>query len=267
MNRIDKKFTELKTSGKKAVSVFLTAGFPNLEATDQLVSGLAESGVDIFEIGFPFSDPIADGPTIQKSSEAALSGGMTWNKLMHTVRKIRAKTEVPLVLMTYANAMLCRGWKRSALEMARAGFDGVIVPDLIPEEASEIEKEFHRVGLHLIYLLAPTSSDKRIRKAAQKSSGFIYCVSVTGVTGTRAVLPKTEIKAFLRRVRKHSPVPVLLGFGISTPGHIHAFRDCADGFIIGSALIQLLENQKTSSSLIKEAKNFILPFIRVCKAR
>lgn len=262
MNRIDEKFGELKTAKKKAVSVFLTAGFPNLAATEKLVAGLAERGVDLFEIGFPFSDPIADGPTIQKSSEASLSKGMTWDKLMNAARNIRAKTQVPLVLMTYANALFCRGWERSAKEMARAGFDGAIVPDLIPEEAGEIEKEFRKAGLHLIYLLAPTSSDERIRAAARKSAGFIYCVSVTGVTGTRAALPKADIKAFLRRVRKRTQTPVLLGFGISTPGHIHAFKDSADGFIIGSALINLLENHKTSSSLIQKAKNFIMPFIK-----
>ena len=262
MNRIDKKVREWKRARKNAVSVFLTAGFPSPAATENLAAELAESGVDLFEIGFPFSDPIADGPVIQKSSEEALSKGMTWDKLLKSVRNIRAKTEVPLVLMTYANALFCRGWKRSAREMARAGFDGAIIPDLIPEEAGEIEKEFRRKGLHLICLLAPTSSEARIRAAARRSSGFIYCVSVTGVTGARAALPRREIKSFLRRVKKHAETPVLLGFGISSPAHLRAFKRSADGFIIGSALIKFLEKNKKSPSLALKARNFILPFLK-----
>ncbi|OGR82780.1 MAG: tryptophan synthase subunit alpha [Elusimicrobia bacterium RIFCSPLOWO2_01_FULL_54_10] len=262
MNRLDKKFQELKRSKKKAISAFLTAGFPTVTATENLAVELAERGVDLFEIGFPFSDPIADGPTIQKSSEASLRSGMSWTKLLTLSSRIRKRSQVPLVLMTYANALFCRGWEKSARDLARAGFDGIIIPDLIPEEGTDAEKVFRKAGLKLIYILAPTSSPERIRSVARKSAGFVYCVSVTGVTGARATLPQTEIKNFLKKVKKQASVPVLLGFGISNSGHIRAFKDSADGFIIGSALIKVLEKYRRSPSLVRQAKNFMMPLIK-----
>ena len=260
MNRIDRKFRELKGDGKKALSIFLTAGFPSMQATEKLVAELPASGVDLFEIGFPFSDPIADGPLIQKSSEESLKKGMTWKRMLESVRRIRRKTQVPLILMTYANALYCRGWEQSIREMARAGFDGAIIPDVIPEEGKALEGLFRKSGLRLTYLVSPTSSDHRIQMISRRSSGFIYCVSVTGVTGARSALPVSEIRQFLRSVRRSSKVPVLLGFGISKPGHLQAFKRSADGFIIGSAFIKLLDENRALPSLIQKAKRFISPF-------
>lgn len=260
MNRIEKKFRELKRKRRKALSVFLTAGYPSLSATEKLVPELADSGVDLFEIGFPFSDPIADGPTIQASSEAALRKGMTWNKVLALGRSIRKRSDVPLILMSYANPLYCRGWERSVDDLSRAGFDGAIIPDLIPEENEELRAIFRNKGLSLIYLLAPTSTLRRIRAVSTTSSGFIYCVSVAGVTGARKSLPNEEIKSFLRKVRRESSIPILLGFGISNPEQMKTFAGSADGFIIGSALIKVLARGGTLDSLIQRAKKFINPF-------
>ena len=266
MNRIDQKFRQLKAGKKKALSAYLTAGFPVLSATERLIPELESSGADFFEIGFPFSDPIADGPTIQKSSAEALRGGLTWKKLLAMVSRIRKISQAPLILMTYSNALYCRGWKKSIDQIAAAGFDGAILPDMVPEESAELRRLFHRKGLHLIYLLAPTSSPDRIREVCRESSGFIYCVSVTGVTGSRAALPVSEIKSFLTRVKRRSRLPVLLGFGISKPGHIKEFKGLADGFIIGSALIKALDGKRSLSSLMDRAKNFITPFDKILSA-
>lgn len=247
----------MKSSRTKALAAFLTAGYPDLNTTEKMVLSLEKSGVDLFEIGFPFSDPIADGPTIQRSSESALKNGVTWNKLMQLCRSIRKKSDAPLVFMGYSNTLFCRGWKRSAEELARAGFDGAIVPDLIPEESTQVRKWFRQQGLHLINLLAPTSTEKRIRSVASQSSGFIYCVSITGVTGARRNLPLGEIKKFLGTVKKISKVPVLLGFGISQPQQLKNLKSAADGFIIGSALVNLMSQKKSLGKRLKQSCNFM----------
>ena len=264
-NRIDRKFAELKSFRRKALSVFLTAGYPTLAATEHLVPELAESGVDFFEIGFPFSDPMADGPTIQKSSEVALKNGMNWEKLLETVRKVRRRTQAPLVFMSYANTLFCRGWKKSAKALASAGFDGAVVPDLIPEESGEVRAAFKENGLRIIYLLAPTSPRERIRSVARASEGFIYCVSVTGVTGARAKLPEQEIRDFLKEVRRETEVPTVLGFGISEPKHCLQFKDATDGFVVGSALIKALGEPDGMSpeELSRRARRLIEPFTKV----
>lgn len=264
-DRIERAFRKLKASKKKALSLFLTAGFPRLSAMEKLVPELAAAGVDFFEIGFPFSDPIADGPVIQRSSEEALKNGMKWERLLASVRRIRKKTQAPLILMTYGNVLYSRGWEKSIRDMARAGFDGAILPDMIPEEAGELQSAFKREGLSLVYLLAPTSSAERIGRVGRSSSGFIYCVSVTGVTGARSSLPLSETRAFLRRIKSKTRLPVLLGFGISQPRQIRSFKGSADGFIIGSAFIKFLDENRRSPSLIQKAKNFIMPFKRQCQ--
>jgi tryptophan synthase alpha chain len=205
-NRIDRKFAELKSRRRKALSVFLTTGYPSLAATERLVLDLEQAGVDFFEIGFPFSDPMADGPTIQKSSEEALKNGVTWDSLLALARNIRRRSQVPLVFMSYANTLYCRGWKKSAKALAEAGFDGAIIPDLIPEESGALHSAFRAEGLHLIHLLAPTSTPDRIQSVVRSSTGFIYCVSVTGVTGARAKLPVDEIRKFLKQVRRKTRV-------------------------------------------------------------
>jgi len=262
MNRIACAFEDLKRKRKKALSVFLTAGYPSLAVTEQLILALSDCGVDFFEIGFPFSDPIADGPTIQKSSEAALINGITWKKVMRLGQSIRKKSQVPLILMSYANPLFTRGWRQSAVDLSRAGFDGVIIPDLVPEEGIEVRSIFGNRGLALIYLVAPTSPLSRIKKIAKASSGFLYCVSVTGVTGARKSLPLSPIQSFLKQVRQSSSGPLLLGFGISKPSHIHDLGKNVDGFIIASALLNAMEGKKGPTALIQSAKNFMIPFAK-----
>lgn len=265
MNRIEQKFRELRKIKKKALSVFLTAGYPSIDTTESLVLELEKCGVDFFEIGFPFSDPIADGPTIQHSSEIALKRGMRWEKAIRLCKNIRKRSDVPLVLMSYANPLFCRGWKNSIHALASAGFDGVIIPDLIPEESDEIQALFVKNGLCLIYLLSPTSAQVRIETIIRKSAGFVYCVSVTGVTGARKDLPFMETNSFLRTVKKYSSLPILLGFGISRSEQIKKFKESADGFVIGSALIKKLEDKIKPDRLVQMARRLILPFVKECK--
>ncbi len=262
MNRIEQKLKDLKRQKKKALSVFLTAGYPTMSATENLVPALADSGVDFFEIGFPFSDPIADGPVIQKSSEIALKNGMTWNKVLALGKSIRKKSQTPFILMSYANPLFSRGWEKSARELSEAGFDGAIIPDLIPEEDRGVGKIFEKYNLKLIFLIAPTSSPERMRMISKASSGFVYCVSVTGVTGARKSLPGKEVQDFLKRAKKASSRPILLGFGISRPDQIRELGRDTDGFIIGSALVRALEGARDPKSLIRRAKNFIIPFVK-----
>lgn len=260
MNRIDQKFQELKRTQRKALSIFLTAGYPSLKATETLIPELEKAGVDFFEIGFPFSDPIADGPTIQKSSEESLKKGITWKQTLEMVRRVREKSQAPLILMTYANPLFCRGWEKSLRELRTAGFDGVIIPDLIPEESEDLRQLFIKQGLKLIYLIAPTSPPERIKKVCEKSSGFVYCVSVTGVTGSRSELPEQEIKIFLKQVQKVSKVPTVLGFGISQPQQCEQFKEFVDGFVIGSRMIQVISQPGSLPAVIKRAKNFVRQF-------
>ncbi|MBI2119631.1 MAG: tryptophan synthase subunit alpha [Elusimicrobia bacterium] len=260
MDRISKKFKQIRDK-KKALSIFLTLGFPNLKMTEKLVLALEESGADLFEIGLPFSDPIADGPTIQQSSEIALKNGVGWKHLIQLGKNLRKKTDVPLILMSYSNPLYHKGWNKSARDLKTAGFDGVILPDLIPEENEEAKNAFTKNGLSLIYLVAPTSGEARVKRITKECSGFVYTVSVTGVTGARKNLPIKEVSHFLKKVKKNSSLPVLLGFGISKPEQLSNFQE-ADGFIIGSALVEILLQKKEDALLIEEAKKFINSFAK-----
>ncbi len=262
MNRIQKKFAEIKKRRGKALSVFLTAGCPSLGATQDLVTGLEKAGVDFFEIGFPFSDPFADGATIQKSSEKALHNGVTWQKTLTLCKSIRKVSQVPLIFMSYANVFYVRGWDRSAQELSRAGLDGVIVPDLIPGQDTAAELAFRKHGLDLVYLLAPTSSAERIALVGRKSRGFIYAVSVAGVTGARKSLPEQEVTRFLSRIKKASKLPVVLGFGISEPGQVLRLKKNTDGFVIGSAMMKVVDQPAGQRKLLARAENFIRPFVK-----
>jgi tryptophan synthase alpha chain len=237
MNRIDKKFSELKTQGRKAFIAYLTAGFPDLETNLKLVAEMEKRGVDIVELGVPFSDPIADGPTIQASSQAALERGTTFDDVLNLAAKIRQSSEIPLVLMGYLNPFLSRPPKKLADALARAGVDGVIIPDLPPEEADRIRIPLKNQGIHTIFLLAPTSPPERIKPAAAKSGGFIYYVSMTGVTGGKASISR-ELKKQVGVIKRQSDLPVCVGFGISTRKQLLEVWKTADGAIVGSALIK-----------------------------
>lgn len=237
MNRIDKKFQELKYRGRKAFIAYLTAGFPDLETSLKLVVEMEKRGVDIVELGIPFSDPIADGPTIQASSQAALERGTTFNDVLSLAEAIRKTSQIPLILMGYLNPFLNRPPEQLSADLSRSGIDGVIIPDLPPEAADRIRLPLKKRNIHTIFLLAPTSSPQRIKLAAAKSGGFIYYVSMTGVTGGDVSISR-ELKNKVREIKRESDLPIAVGFGISTRKQLLEVEKSADGVIVGSALIK-----------------------------
>jgi tryptophan synthase alpha chain len=237
MSRISSVF---KQSGHKALIPYVTVGYPSIEDTLKVVPLLASSGCDIVELGIPFSDPLADGVTIQKASFSALKNGVTPKLCLEMAKELSQKVNIPLVFMTYFNPVLSYGLEEFCSACARSGVDGLIIPDLSPDEGSELEAVTQRHNLDLIYLLAPTSAEGRIRLVADRARGFIYLVSITGVTGTRSNLP-SELNTFVDRVRKVAKQPLCVGFGISTPEQARQVAQIADGVIVGSKIIQLME--------------------------
>ncbi|AJE03938.1 tryptophan synthase subunit alpha [Geobacter pickeringii] len=255
MSRIAGKFADLKKRSEKALVTFITAGDPDLAATEELIPLLAGSGADIIELGVPFSDPMADGPTIQLSSERALAAGTTLPKILATVKKVRSRSEVPLILMGYYNPILSYGLEAFAADAAAAGVDGVLLVDLPPEEAGEFKAAADRHGLDLIFLLTPTSDEARIRTVARRARGFVYYVSVTGVTGVRSSV-EGSVATRVAAVKEKVPVPVAVGFGISTPEQAAAIAETADGVVVGSALVKLFET-KQGAELRQELARFV----------
>ncbi len=232
--------TVFERPGHKALIAYVTVGYPTIEATLKVVPLLAQNGADIVELGIPFSDPLADGVTIQKSSFHALQQGVTPRLCLELAGQLRDKVAIPLVFMSYFNPLFFYGLEEFCAAGAKAGISGLIIPDLPPEEGAELEATSQKQGLDLIYLLAPTSTEGRIKLVAERSRGFIYLVSVTGVTGARDRLP-TDLEAFVGRVRKIATQPLCVGFGISTPEQAGQIARIADGVIVGSRLIQLME--------------------------
>jgi tryptophan synthase alpha chain len=256
MNRLHKTFASLRAKHQKALSLYVTAGFPKLGDTLPLVLSLAEHGADLIELGVAFSDPIADGPTIQASSEAALRNGITLEKTYEIARQIRAQSEIPLVLMGYSNPIFHYGMDRFFARCAEIGIDGTIIPDLSLEEGEEYRAVSQRHGISSIFLVAPTSSDERIRRLDEASDGFLYCVSVTGVTGERKGLGADVIEFLERARRTVRKNPLLVGFGISTPEDASLIARNCDGIVIGSALVNILKNSQQNGSY-NEAKSFV----------
>jgi tryptophan synthase alpha chain len=240
--------------GHKALIAYVTVGYPSIEATLKVVPLLADSGCDIIELGIPFSDPLADGVTIQKSSFHALQNGVTPRLCLELAGQLSAKVNVPLVFMTYYNPVFSYGLDKFCSACTGAGISGLIIPDLPPDEGSELEAVSQKQGLDLIYLLAPTSTGERIRLAAERSRGFIYLVSVTGVTGARDRMP-ADLEAFVTRVRKVATQPLCVGFGISTPEQAGQIARTADGVIVGSRIIQLMEKEDGFSPLTELVKS------------
>jgi tryptophan synthase alpha chain len=243
-SRIARRFESLRAAGELGIIAYITAGDPTLEATRRFVPALAEAGADIIELGVPFSDPVADGPTIQRASERALASGTTLGKILSLLRNLRGATQVPIVLFSYYNPVLQMGLDRFAGVAAEAGADGVLITDLTPEEASEYRAAVSARGLDTIFLAAPTSTNERLARIAGCSSGFLYVVSRTGVTGAKESLPE-ELPALLRRVRAATKLPLAVGFGISLPGHVSLLGGLADAAVVGSALVSDIE-QATS---------------------
>ena len=235
--RIEETFARLKAAGRMGFVAFLTVGYPDVEATLRIVPALIEGGADVIELGIPFSDPLAEGPTIQKASFHALEQGVTVATCLDVVRKLRdSGVEAPIVPMGYYNPLMTYGVERFTREAAEAGVDGLIIVDLPPEESDEMLAACEAAGLRLIYLVAPTSTEERIREVARRASGFVYCVSVTGVTGARDEIAP-GLAEFVGRVRSATNLPIAVGFGISLPKHFEAVARIADAAVIGSAII------------------------------
>jgi tryptophan synthase alpha chain len=242
VSRIGESMAGLRAEGRLGLIAYLTVGYPDVESTLRLVPALAAGGADMVELGVPFSDPLADGATIQRASHHALGQGVTMAVCLDVVRRLRKDgLTIPLLLMGYYNPILAYGIEELTRDAARAGADGLIVVDLPPEEAAAMQTACAGCGLDLVYLLAPTSSDERIALVAAQASGFVYCVSLAGVTGARQALSR-GLGEFLARVRRHTSLPLAVGFGISRPEHVEAVADLgADAAVIGSAIIDLID--------------------------
>ena len=256
MSRLDTTFARLRARGARALVAYVTAGDPSLADTRRLVIEAERRGADVIELGVPFSDPIAEGPVIQRAMNRALAAGATMARVLETVATMRAEVSVPLVLLTYYNPVLAFGLKAFARTAADAGVDGAIVADLPPEEAGPLAAEAEPAGLDLIHLVAPTSTPPRVRLIARRSRGFIYVVSVTGVTGERREIP-ADLVAQIRILRLLTTKPVCVGFGISTPAQAAAIGRLADGAIVGSAIVRMIEERAGSRTLVEEVGNFI----------
>ena len=226
--------------GRKMLVAYVTVGFPDVDTTLRLVPLLADSGCDIVELGVPFSDPLADGATIQHASHVALLNGVTPDVCMDTAARVSRNTDVPLVFMTYYNPVLHKGLDAFCSGCAGAGVSGLIVPDLPPDEGLDLEMAGRRYGLDLVYLVAPTTTDERLKQSAARSRCFLYMVSLTGVTGARTTLD-SGLKSFVARVRAITSLPLCVGFGISSPEQATYVADMADGIIVGSRILQLVE--------------------------
>ncbi|MDI3339865.1 MAG: tryptophan synthase subunit alpha [Sphaerobacter sp.] len=239
-SRIAATFARLRAAGETGIIPYLTVGYPERDTILQVVPALVEAGAAMVELGIPFSDPLADGATIQRSSQVALANGVTVAFCLETARELRHKgVDVPLIAMGYFNPLLSYGLERFAAACAEAGIDGIIVPDLPPQESGELREALQRHGRDLIFMLAPTSTDAHMAEVARRASGFIYCVSLTGVTGARSSLSH-RLPDFIARVRRHTDLPLAIGFGISRPEHVAAAGELAEGVVVGSALIERL---------------------------
>lgn len=255
-NRICRRFTDLSMKGEKGLITFITAGDPNLDTTARLVLRLEEAGADVIELGIPYSDPLADGPVIQQASLRALANGTTLRKVIEMVQELRAKTQVPLLLMTYYNPVLQYGLESFVIDAARAGVDGLIVPDLPMEEAGELAALMEGEKLCLIPLIAPTSSCERISKIAAEAAGFVYCVSLTGVTGIRDSVPEL-LQEFMAAARTCTNLPLAVGFGISNPAQAATVAASCDAVIVGSALVKTINDHSGSKDLLDKVSGYI----------
>lgn len=256
MSNIASTLNALKERGEKALITFITAGDPDLATSEQLVHTLVESGADLIELGFPFSDPMADGPTIQLASERALEAGTTLRGVLDLVDRVRQHSNVPIILMGYYNPVFCYGPARFARDAAAAGVDGLLLVDLPPEEAEELHPMLSESGVDLITLLAPTTGEQRTTRLAAGSEGFLYYVSMTGVTGSQQV-DASAIASAVGGLKEVSPVPVAVGFGVSTPADAKSVGAIADAVVVGSALVKLVAEHSGTSRLQDEVQSFV----------
>lgn len=255
-NRISRKFAELSRKGGKGLITFITAGDPDLDTTAKLVMSLEEAGADIIELGIPYSDPLADGPVIQQASLRALTNGVTLRKVMELVRELRTQTQVPLILMTYYNPILQYGLESFVSDAAKAGVDGLIVPDLPMEETGELGGLMRQHRLCLIPLIAPTSGRERIADIVADAAGFVYCVSLTGVTGIRDTVPE-HLQEFMSIAGTCTDLPLAVGFGISNPAQAATVAGSCDAVIVGSALVKTINDHAGSKDLLDTVSRYI----------
>lgn len=256
MNRFEKTFAGLKDKHQKALVGFVTAGDPDEKSSIRVIKAMCEGGVDILELGVPFSDPTADGPVIQRSSQRALAGGMSLEKVLAMTGEIRAFTDVPIVIFSYYNPLLAYGAARFYEQAVKAGADGVLVVDLPVEESEEFTGAWPGQDLSFIRLVAPTTPPERMEMIAKKSSGFIYVVSMTGVTGSGG-LSREVVTNTVLTLKGFTDLPICVGFGVSTPDHVSAVVRVADGVVVGSAFERLIESNAAQSDLAEKMKNYV----------
>lgn len=256
MGRLGERLEAVRARGEKALIPFITAGDPDLGVTEALLLALADAGADAIEIGIPFSDPTADGPTIQRSSERALRGGVTLRRVLGMVKTLRPRLDVPLVLMGYANSFLTMGERHFPEAAREAGVDGVITVDCPPEEEPAYFEALEACGVDAVLLVSPTTTDERLAMLAKRTRGFLYYVSLTGVTSARTTLPP-RLEENLARIRAVSTVPVCVGFGISTPEQAAAIAKHADGVVVGSALVDRIGRAGSREEAVTEATTFV----------
>jgi tryptophan synthase alpha chain len=245
--RIARQFRKLAESGDLGLVAYITAGDPSLEASEKIVLAAAEAGADVIELGVPFSDPVADGPTIQRASERALRSGTTLVGILELVRRLRARTDVPLVLFSYYNPILQMGLEKFADTAAAVAADGVLATDLPPEEAAEYRGIMRARGIDTVFLAAPTSTDTRLAHIARFSTGFLYLISRAGVTGAREALPE-DLPVLVRRARQFTKLPIAVGFGISLPMHVTVLGGIADAAVVGSALVAEIDKAASAGT-------------------
>jgi tryptophan synthase alpha chain len=256
MNRIDRTFDELRRRGAAALIPFFVAGDPDMGTTGELMRVAAESGADLLEIGVPFSDPTADGPVLQHSAEVGLAAGASLARVLELVAEFRRDSELPIILYGYYNPIFRYGPARFAEDAHRAGVDGVLVVDLPPEEADELLPATRATGIHMIFLLAPTSGHDRVRAVLKHAGGFVYYVSVTGVTGVRPMLVDS-VRPAVQRLRDATPLPIGVGFGISTPDQAAAVAEFADAAIVGTAIMRIVDATRGTGNVVAEVGAFI----------
>lgn len=255
ISRLTTRFNTIKTNHSKALVTFITAGDPDLHATEEMIYLLEEAGADIIELGVPFSDPMADGPTIQLSSERALASGTTLHGILEVVKKVRSRSQIPIILMGYLNPVHAYGYDNFCRNAAEAGIDGVLLVDMPLEESQELTVPARRYGLNVIFLLTPTSDAARISAVHKLGSGFVYYVTVTGITGARTSVSET-LKQELSRVKETITLPIMAGFGISTPAQAAEVGQLAEGVVVGSAIVKLFE-QFSGEELKKQLRLYV----------
>lgn len=266
MSRIDDCFAALKERGEKAFIPFITAGDPTLDLTEALVLELEKAGVDIVEFGVPFSDPLADGPVNQEAAQRALLNDVTLENILARVKSLRTRTQIPILLFTYFNPVLAYGIAKLAQDAKEAGVDGILCVDLPPEEADEYRASFHEVGLDTVFLLAPTSTDERVKLIAEASTGFLYYVSRTGVTGEQSSI-ESSVRPMVEKIKQHTDIPVAVGFGISNPDQVKEIAGYGDAVVVGSAIVRMIGELGDAPDTPEKVGAFVKTLVDATKGR